>query len=185
MFLCDAEAFAVTVAATAACGPFSFICSFVVSEVDPSVPTVLRCTEAYGTCLRSCHAAGTSCCPVNCGGAGDIATPIGACCESGESCLSPSTTSFFSSGHVAICCSSGQTPCGGVECCGSNSTCMSTGSGGPQQCCTPSQINAQGQCCPNGINFVTDQCCGIFGACTAGGTCSGSNQCVNGCCTLG
>jgi hypothetical protein len=138
-----------------------------------------ECSTGLLSCQRTCSKAGTACCPVDCGGAGNI-TPIGLCCLSGESCLKRGST-----GHVAICCSAGQTPCGGSECCGSDTTCLPTGTG-TSACCAPSQINAQGTCCPNGIS-TNGQCCGVFGSCRTEADCASGLEgaCVAGCCTLG
>jgi hypothetical protein len=156
---------------TIACGPFAFFCA-------PAAGGA--CIAGYDACLGLCHRSGTDCCPVDCGGASQATNPIGACCESGESCLKRST-----SGHVALCCSSGQTPCGGTQCCGSDTTCMPTGAS-TSACCKPSQINSQGVCCPNGIG-ANGQCCGLFGSCGTEADCSPSllGACSNGCCTLG
>jgi hypothetical protein len=165
--LAEGGCLAVSVGVDIACGPFAFICAPL---------TGASCIGAYVGCLGFVHRSGTDCCPVDCGGGSQLTNTIGSCCEGGESCLKRST-----SGHVALCCSSGQNACGGVECCGVDTTCMPVQGG--RACCKPSQINSAGQCCPGGFG-TNGQCC-FLGSCTTAAQCGGSNGCVNGCCIIG
>ena len=165
----EAACVAAAIAAALACGPAAFICGGA---------GAVGCALGFQGCLGFVHRSGTDCCPVDCGGASGVETPIGGCCLSGETCLRQENSS-----HVGICCSAGQTACGGSACCGSDTTCMPV-QGGTSTCCKPSQINPQGQCCPGGIG-TNGQCC-LLGACTNDTQCTSTEgACVNGCCTIG
>jgi hypothetical protein len=159
---CDLGEVACVGLALAGCGPFAFLCGS-------------GCVGGYEGCLSFVHRSGTDCCPVACGGESGITNPIGACCLGGEICLKRSTD-----GHVALCCDSGTTACGGTQCCGPNDTCFtSQGTNGATTglCCPPEQIR-NGQCC-------------ILGTCTTRADCNagdpnGNNGCgANGCCVIG
>jgi hypothetical protein len=98
------------------------------------------------------------CCPVRCGGdpENSLFGSDPGCCEEGESCLDPGSSTSF-------CCPPGRTGCGG-ECC-PNGACI------------------QGSCCapPNG-SVCGGQCCqGAFSRCCGGNTCC-TGTCIGGTC---
>lgn len=155
---CYGEQFA-CVAVAAACGFLAPVCA-------------LGCLGHTQSCLSGCHKSGTDCCPVGCGGEGEITTPIGGCCLQGEICLRRAT-----SAHVALCCSAGTTVCGTDSCCHSGEACIPAGGGLPAYCC-PSGSMRNGHCCSSGVCSSRADC--------NGGDPFGPNGCdVSGCCFPG
>jgi hypothetical protein len=132
------------------------------------------CILAYEGCQTLCHRSGTDCCPVGCGGESGFTTPIGACCNSGDTCGRRANDD-----HAALCCGAGTTACGGELCCTAGEQCATRTSGPPQKgiilnaaCCGPNNMNSRGECCN-------------LGKCTTSADCGGSNTCSNGCCIIG
>lgn len=162
--LCAAEA-----KQTLVCSLIGSVFGFLGDLICTVVVDTVECTRDMFNCERNCHNAGTACCPVDCGGARNILTPIGLCCESGETCLKRGST-----GHVSICCSSGQVACGGNQCCGSDTTCTPTAPNAPPStCCLPGNIGPLGTCC-------------VFGKrCNSDADCPASRCGADGCCTIG
>ena len=161
----------------AAAAPFVLTCSVLTSFLGPlgellctEVVDVTACVSAMHSCERSCTAAGSSCCPVDCGGANQTIPTTGTCCESGDSCAKRATSSTG-----AICCTSDQPACGGA-CCGSGNKCLPDGAGSSNlECCDPSQVALPGT-----------YCC-FLGACKSNADCHGAGNggCgSDGCCRL-
>jgi hypothetical protein len=132
------------------------------------------CILAHQGCLGVIHRSGTDCCPVACGGESGLTTPIGACCNYGETCGRRRNDD-----HAALCCTPGTTVCGGELCCTAGEQCATKTSGPPQRglilnaaCCGPDKMNSRGECCN-------------LGKCTTSADCGGSNTCNNGCCVIG
>lgn len=105
------------------------------------------------------HCIENFCCPVDCGVA---------CCDLGESCLS---------GASGLCCSGGESPCGGKTCCASDQTCMGDGS------CCPSTAVIGGECCPQ-VGLCGSACCGLLLDCMEPGLCCAPGSVLDGgiCC---
>src|SRR6202042_2153175 len=99
------------------------------------------------------------CCPTDCGTA---------CCDLGESCLSPSSR---------LCCSNDESPCGGKTCCAADQVCMPDGS------CCPTAAAIDGTCCPQ-TGICDGACCGVLLECMAPGLCCLPGSIVEGgiCC---
>jgi hypothetical protein len=164
-------------ATSVACGPFVFFCA---------VGEIAACTGSELVCLgQLCDKNGGACCAVGCGGEGNAnffgppasGSSVG-CCNAGEQCLNRSN---------ALCCSSGTTPCGDSDCCGSGQACVSNNQGG-QLCCDAGGVGCGSACCAAGQTCGTvdgtPTCCK---GCTTDAQCGGpivggGNVCSNGCC---
>jgi hypothetical protein len=132
------------------------------------------CILGHQGCVAAVHRSGTDCCPVGCGGESGLTTPIGACCNYGETCGRRRNDD-----HAALCCGAGTTVCGGELCCTAGEQCATRTSGPPQRglilnaaCCGPNNMNSRGECCN-------------LGKCTTSSDCGGANACVDGCCVIG
>jgi len=142
------------------CGPFAILCG---------VGSTVACYEVELFCLGLCNTTDI-CCPVDCGGHRQAVTtepvdllPTVGCCFSGETCLDRSR---------ALCCSSGNPPCG-TSCCDPGAQCAPTvPNGTPSICCSPASIGRLGNCC-------------LFGRCSSNADCPASSCGADGCCTLG